>query len=133
MSSVGGHYHKNKDGNSYDPWSEVNVARGNKQARIDFGIQWPGVLGRVMVVHDVTGGRVACGEIMLATDAAPTPAPTAPTPTAPTPIAPTPTVRTPTAPTPTAPTPTPPTPTAVPTPAPTPAPTTQTSLRLESS
>jgi len=66
-SSVGGHYYH--DDMAADPWSPVvytpdasgaSVSAGNL---ITIGHSLSDVMGRAIVVHDHTGGRVACGII----------------------------------------------------------------------
>merc|ERR1719210_461873 len=58
-SLVGGHYY----GGQSDPWAAGFYGDGSETKTLDWGLDGSAALGRVFIVHDYAGGRVACAVI----------------------------------------------------------------------
>jgi len=70
-STIGGHYYDLEAYPSEDPWKPIvySAPGGNTTGvttRIVTGVTNADVVNRTLIVHDVTGARIACGQIVNA-------------------------------------------------------------------
>eukprot|EP01062_Namystynia_karyoxenos_P010482 TRINITY_DN1370_c1_g1_i1.p1 TRINITY_DN1370_c1_g1~~TRINITY_DN1370_c1_g1_i1.p1 ORF type:complete len:1189 (+),score=294.34 TRINITY_DN1370_c1_g1_i1:77-3568(+) len=80
--TIGGHYY-DSDAFSTDPWSVVRYVANSSggasgEQTLRFGRRLDQAAGRVIVVHDATGARVACGKLNAGAPPGPGPAQFAP-------------------------------------------------------